>query len=69
MPTPNLDSNPATRCHLEDFRQHEEAATGEGRLLLLGHLQQPLGKGRHSLCGHIRLHGLEDQAQEHGRLA
>ena len=65
----NRNLTPITRCHLEDFRQHEQAATGEGGLLLLGHLQQALGKGRHSLGRHIRLHGLEDQAQEHGRLA
>lgn len=55
--------------YLEDLREHEEAATAEGGLLLLGHLQQALGKSRHPATGDIGLHGLEQQAQEQGRLA
>ena len=55
--------------YLEDFRKHEQAAAGEGRLLLLRNLQQPLGKSSHPLGADIALHGLEEQGQEHGGLA
>lgn len=56
-------------CDLEGLREHEEASTAEGGLLLLGHLQQALGKSSHPAAGHIGLHGLEQQAQEQRRLA
>lgn len=56
-------------CYLENLRQHEETATCECWLLLLGNLQQPFGKGSYPFGGDIRLHGLEEEGQEHGRLA
>lgn len=56
-------------CYLEHLRNHEKASTGEGGLLLLGNLQQPLHKGSHPLGGHVRLHGFEEEGQEHWGLA
>ena len=54
--------------HLEELGGDHEAATGEIRLLVQGDLQQALDKGADAREADVRLHRLEQQAQEHGRL-
>lgn len=58
---------PECACLEQLGSQHEAAARKIG-LLVQGHLQQALHKGAHTLGADIRLHCLEHQAQEHGRL-
>ena len=54
--------------HLEELGGDHEAAAGEVGLLVQGDLEQPLHKGAHAREADVRLHRLEQQAQEHGRL-